>query len=728
MPWVGNSVTKPPKTAVNQHSQPKILVVDDDAALRLLVCAALDQSGMDVIEAADGREALESFDRYQPDAVLLDVMMPELDGFATCRAIREKPAGTHVPVLMMTGLEDVESIDRAYEIGATDFITKPVNYTLITYRVKYMLRGAAIANELRESEARLSKAQSLAKLGNWEWNLTTHRLVCSELVEDLFGVTNESRLDSNETVMQRIHPDDRQEIVDLMNRAFSKRCALHAEYRIVKNDDVIFINQETTFTQAADGGAEFYSGVVQDVSARKIAEQHAHELKNFDAVTGLPNRSLVTQELSWAIDLAQRHERTLAVLSLGLDDFKRINDSLGRDAGDEILKAVALKLVRCVRSTDTITAEELRNQTGQAMIARVGGDEFVVVLSEIKSPEDAAIVSRRIRTALTDPIVIDGEQIVVSASIGISAFPHDGNTPEELLKHAEAALNVAKQAGRNRDQFYTSSINARVSERFALETNMRKALAAEQFELWYQPKLELATHDVVGAEALIRWRDPDLGIISPQQFIPIAEDTGLIVPLGAWIVDEACRQISTWQDTGMERLHIAINLSAAQFATDDIHRQISGAVEAHGIPITALELELTESLIMTDIDDTVPLLEKLNDAGFSLWIDDFGTGYSSLSYLKTLPLTGLKIDQSFVREMHQNQDDASIIAAVITLANGLGLSVVAEGAELSEHVVALAACGCHFVQGYYFAAPMPIDRFESWVRDHDTRPALVASG
>ena len=450
--------------------------------------------------------------------------------------------------------------------------------------------------------------------------------------------------------------------------------------------------------------------------------------KNFDAVTGLPNRASITHDLAWALDLARRHERTLAVLSVDLDDFKRINDSLGHSAGDEMLKAIALKLVRCLRSTDIIVDERNRTQAGQAMVAHLGGDEFLVVLTEIKSPEDAAIVSRRIRKSLSEPLQIDGRAIVLTASIGISAFSDDGNTPEELLKNASAALNVAKQAGRDHDQFYTSTINSRAFERFAMETNMRRALDTGQFELWYQPKLDLTMHAIVGAEALVRWRDPDLGIIAPQQFIPIAEETGLIVPLGKWIFAQACRQILAWQDSDMEGLHIAVNISAAQFTAVDIHRQMVNAVEAHGISVAALELELTESLIMTNVDDTVPVLQNLHDVGFGLWIDDFGTGYSSLSYLKTLPISGLKIDQSFVRDMHQNHDDASIVASVITLAHGLGLGVVAEGAESSEHVAQLTECGCDFVQGYYFAPPMPIDSFTTWVNEHETRPVLIAAG
>lgn len=693
----------------------------------MLMCAALEQNGIAVIEAANGHRALESFEQHQPDVIVLAVMMPKLDGFGTCKALRKRPGGAHVPVSMMTGLEDVESINRAFEVGATDFITKPINYTILTYRVKYMLRGMAIANELRESEARLSKAQDLAKLGHWEWNLQTRVMVCSELVEELFGVKSGEQLASNEPAIQRIHPDDKDEIGHLMKRAFSERRALHADYRIIKDGEVVYVNQESTFIKAHDDRGECYTGVIQDVTARHLAEQQTHKLKNFHVVTGLPNRSSITQDLAVAIDHAGHNERTLAVLSIDIDDFKRINDSLGHDPGDELLKAIALKLVRCVRATDFIVDEHSRTQTGQAIVGHLGGDEFVIVLSDIKSPEDAAIVSRRIRKSLGEPFQIDGKAVVLSASIGISAFPHDGSTPEELLKNAGAALNVAKQAGRDHDEFYTSTINARAFERFAMETNMRKALDAGQFELWYQPKLDLNSHDIVGAEALVRWRDPDLGIIAPQQFIPIAEETGLIVPLGKWIFEQACRQILAWQDSDFEGLHIAVNVSAAQFAAGDIHRQMSNAVEAHGIPFTALQLELTESLIMTDVDDTVAVLEQLHNTGFGLWIDDFGTGYSSLSYLKTLPISGLKIDQSFVRNMHQNKDDASIVASIVTLAHGLGLGVVAEGVELSDHVQQLAACGCDIAQGYYFTPPMPIDGFTTWVSEHEIRPTLSAA-
>ena len=707
---------------------PLVLVVDDDPAVCLLVREALEPSGVSVIEAADGRRALQEFAQHKPSIVLLDVLMPELDGFATCAELRAAAGGAHVPVLMMTGLEDVESIHQAYEIGATDFITKPINYTILTYRVRYMLRAAATAKELRDNEAQLARAQALAKLGHWEWNLESKELVCSAVVEQLFALTSRIKVDLGAALLAKAHPDDRGYIADQLKTARHHSNTVRVEFRLIDDaQNTIFVHLEATFAAQMESGAPAFSGVIQDVTERRRAEEEAHQYRNFDHVTGLPNRALMKQDLNWALDHAGRYGRTLAVLTLGLDNFARINDSIGHDAGDQILKTVALKLVKSIRRAD-LAAREDEDQSGpRELVARIGGDEFVIILTEIKSPEDAAIVARRIREELARPIVHDGKEIVVTTSIGISAYPHDGSTSEDLLKNAGAALNHAKKEGRNRDQFYTASINARAFEGFSMESNLRKAIADEQFELWYQPKLTTIENTIVGAEALIRWRHPDLGIISPAQFIPVAEDTGLIIDLGKWVIETACRQIQAWQRTEFANLHVAINLSAAQFTKPGLDTLIYEAMATTHIPEDALELELTESLLMENVGNAVRLLSTMQDRGLRIWIDDFGTGYSSFAYLKTLPIFGLKIDRCFINDIHKDRDNASIVKSIITLARGLRLKVVAEGAELDAHVDALRAHGCDFVQGFYFSEPLESALFEDWVRAHTAGPALAAS-
>ncbi|MGR8919124.1 MAG: putative bifunctional diguanylate cyclase/phosphodiesterase [Gammaproteobacteria bacterium] len=694
---------------------PRALIIDDDAALRLLVCTALGQAGIEAAEAQDGETGIGLFESLQPDVVLLDVMMPGIDGFDTCAALRALDGGAHVPILMMTGLEDVESINRAYETGATDFLTKPINYAVLPHRVRYMLRAAAVSNELRDSEARLERAQNMARLGHWELDLDTGALLCSDLTEHWFGVSNGTQLEDFRVTLENIHADDRGRMEQALRRAFADRRPVHLAYRVDLDGEIVHLEQEATFASGEDGSGNLYIGVARDVSERVRAEEAAHEFRNYDEVTGLPNRHLMSQHLSWAVDFARRHGHTMAVLAIDIDHFKRINDSLGYEQGDAVLRTVAERLGTSIRQGFRDQVEDAPPALAEEVVARLGGDEFVVILNELRSAEDAAVVARRVREALAEPITIGGDAIVLSASIGISAFPDDCEDAEGILRHAGAALNAAKRDGRDRDQFYTATINRRAFERFSMEANLRKALARDEFELWYQPKLRTADRRVVGAEALVRWRHPDQGIISPAEFIPVAEETGLIVPLGEWITAEACRQLAAWRGTAFEHLTLAINLSPAQFVAGDIEAQVVDSVAANRISPAALELELTESLIMDDVDASTNILRRWSERGFRIWIDDFGTGYSSLSYLKTLPISGLKIDQSFVRDMHGDDDDASIVAAMCMLARGLELEVVAEGVERAEHAEALRRLGCDYLQGFHFHRPMPAAEFAAWL-------------
>ncbi len=704
--------TKPvPATA----HQPTVLVVDDDEALRLLVGAALGQDGMRVLDADAGSAALTHFATRRPDVILLDVMMPGISGFDVCTQIRQQAGGEHVPILMMTGLDDVASINRAYDAGATDFITKPVNYAILAHRVRYMLRASRLADELRAQDARLARAQNMARLGHWEWNLKNNEIMCTDLMEQWFGLRNGARIAGYQDLLRNVHEDDLERLDQALRDGFRDHSPIRLSYRLLVEGETIHIDQDATFTRTSDSGALCYTGVVQDVSERVRAEQRAHEFRNVDEVTGLPNRFAVKQEVTWAIEVARRYSRTLAVMTLDLDQFKRINDSLGFEFGDGVLREVAARLVSSVRQTDIVEPDDLVAADAGEVIARLGGDEFVIVLSDIRSADDASAVAQRIRAALAAPILIGDEQVVVSASFGISTYPNDGDNVDDLLKHAGAALNAAKREGRDRDQFYSATLDARAFQRFSMEADLRNALSAGELELWYQPKLRVSDGSVSGAEALIRWRHPQHGLVSPTEFIPIAEDTGLIAPIGLWIVDTAVNQLAAWNATPFSDLRVAINLSASQFDVPGIEKHLINTTAAARVAPDRLELELTESVIMTDIDDTLSILHRLKEHGFRLWIDDFGTGYSSLSYLKRLPIQGLKIDQSFVRDMHLNSEDAAIVAAVCMLARGVDLEVIAEGVELREHAECLRELGCDYFQGYHYHKPMPATEFVAWV-------------
>jgi diguanylate cyclase (GGDEF)-like protein len=697
-----------------EEVRPVVLVVDDDEAARLMARIALEDGGCEVLEADDGLPALELFRRHHVDAVLLDVMMLELDGFATCAELRRLPQGRHLPIMMMTGLDDARSINAAYDAGATDFITKPINYEILMHRVRYMLRSARNADELRRSESRLANAQALAKLGHFNWNLDSGEFECSAEVTRLLGVEDGSTLGALTALAARIAPEERAAVESCLREALAGRGPRHAGCRVhLPDGEEAHVHLELARAETSDADGRVVSGVVQDVSERRLLEGRAHRLEFYDGLTGLPNRTTLRRDLD-ALLARTAGGSTLAVCVLDLDHFKRINDTFGRQRGDEVLERVAERLQASLRRREATLGAKSGGRAGD-FVARTGADEFFVVLGEFRSAEESALVARRLLETIAQPLVIGGAELVLSATMGIAVHPLDGVDADLLIERAEAAKNHAKLEGRGRYEFYTADINSRAHARMSMENNLRKALQLGQFELCFQPKVAVANRECPGAEAMVRWRHPELGLVPPANFIPIAEETGLIVQLGEWIVAEACRAIAGWREQGLGDLRVAVNISALQFASGDLPELVGRAVYAARIPAGLLEVELTESLLLEDSEQSIEMLAGLRARGIDVWLDDFGTGYSSLSYLRRLPLTGLKIDQSFVREIDVNVHDAAIVGAVIALARSLELRVVAEGVESSAHLAALAALGCDYAQGFYFSRPLPAEQFARWL-------------
>ncbi|MDO8946372.1 MAG: EAL domain-containing protein [Desulfocapsaceae bacterium] len=695
--------------------QPVVLVVDDDMALRLLIVETLLEDNLAVEEAEDGVEALELFQRISPDLVLMDVKMPRMDGFTACAEMRKLPNGIDTAIVLVTGLDDIASILRAFDAGATDFMTKPVNWPLLSHRVRYLLRAGEAFRNLRQSEQRLSIAQKIAKLGNWDWGFDKDTVYCSDQMCVLCGLAPVDGRFSHEMFLQCVHPDDNEAVRATVKNALEEKKPYRLEYRIQLADGSIrIIHEQAEVEHDSNGAPVSMHGTVQDVSERRQAEEKIRFLAYYDALTGLPNRLLFTKYVEQALFAAMRAKSKVALLYIGVDRFKRINDTLGHKAGDELLKMIASSLASSVRRSDIFGKFVLAKEP-EFILSRLTGDEFSILLTGIFKEESISYVARRILEMLQEPISVGGQEMNISCSIGISIYPGDTEDVEALLKNADVAMAYAKQSGGNTFKFFAHDMNDRAIERLNLEIDLKKALERDEFVLFYQPQIDLYSGKISGLEALIRWQHPERGLIAPQQFISIAEESGLIIPIGAWVLNEACRQAYVWHQAGLAQIRIAVNISSHQFRQGGLVTMVKQALDDSGLSSSMLELELTESCIMQDIEATIITLVLLKELGVTLSVDDFGTGYSSMNYLKRFPLDTLKIDRSFVMDITTDPNDAAIITAIIALAGSLGLKTIAEGVETLEQLQFMRQHLCDEIQGFFISKPMPADEVERFL-------------
>lgn len=704
-----------------QPTVQQVLIVDDDAMARKLLSKTLLKEGFQIVEAANGQEALDRVFESVPDIILMDVEMPVMNGFEACAELRERHPDLALPILMITGNNDTASVNRAYKAGATDFTIKPISLQVLGHRVRYMLRTSqamnALANtisELDRSRDLLSKAQSLAKLGSWEIDQSSREMIWSEELARLLGCDHRRSESSIEAMLDCVHPEDRVGVRSWFEDLIAGAGSASYNHRVMHNDgSVHYMQQQVSSGQAGlvQGGSLY--GTSQDVSIQHEHQEQIRQLAYYDSLTGLPNREHFMRRIGQSLEQHKRTGSRMAVMFLDVDNFKRVNDTLGHRIGDLLLETLAERLQNAVRK-DTTARNSIPIEE-DTVVARFGGDEFTLMIGQINDREEAGAIATRILQTVHAPMQLGGHELVISPSIGIALFPDDASDVDEILKNADAAMYTAKRAGKNAFRYFEEPMSSTAVRHLTIENELRKAIVRDEFSLVYQPQLDIETNEIIAVEALIRWNSQTLGAVPPDQFIPVAEGSNLISEVGTWVLKTATAQMKSWLDAGLQLQRLAINISVRQFMEPGFVALVAASLDENGLPAKQLELEITESLLMQDVEQAIDILAELKVLGVELAIDDFGTGYSSLNYLKRFPIDRLKIDRAFVRDILTNSDDAAITRAVIAMATSMQLGVIAEGVETLEQLNYLRTLECSVVQGYHLSRPLPPEAIPDFI-------------
>ncbi|MDM8527256.1 EAL domain-containing protein [Anaerolineales bacterium HSG24] len=708
--------------------QDTILVVDDISTNLTLLFNRFTQAGFKVLVSQDGETALRQAAYAQPDIILLDVMMPGLDGFETCRRLKKSKETHTIPVIFMTALADIDSKMTGFEAGGIDYVAKPIDFQEILARVKIhlMIRNLQKSLEaqnlqleqeinerkqveaaLRQSEERYALAVRGANDGLWDWDLRNDFIYFSPRWKGMLGYSETELLPSVTEWFERIHPNDLEQLhqqieLHLANKTTDIRC----EYRILhKNENYYWMLCRGVAVRDAENKAYRVAGSQTDISGQKSAEEKLRHDALHDTLTGLPNRAMFMHHLENVVQQAKDNSNYLfAMFFLDLDNFKLINDTFGHPVGDKLLVVVSHRLQECIRPND--------------MVARLGGDEFVILLDNIHDINDVVGVSSRIQKRLADPIKLNNRQMFVTVSIGIATNQKPYQQAEDVLRDADTAMYQAKMAGRGQHMMFDSNQHLNLANRIRLESQLRQAIINEEFVVFYQPIISLKSQEVARVEALIRWQHPAHGLLTPDTFLDIAEEIGLIANLDQWVLQDACLHTIYWHVQGHQQLQIAVNISMALLQQPHLPHTISDILDRNKLPASVLNLEISENTLLKDIDTN---LNGLCEAGVHISIDDFGAGYSSLVHLKKLPLSDLKIDQSFVQNIGENNQDEAIIISVIDLAHRLKLTVTAEGVENEAQLSFLRKHDCDYVQGYLIGQPMSTEEMTAYL----AKPPIV---
>ena len=686
-----------------------ILIVDDKQVNVVLLEQMLRNAGyISVTSTTNPLEVCELHRKNRYDLILLDLQMPVMDGFQVMENLKDIETDGYLPVLVITAQPDHKL--RALNSGAKDFISKPFDRAEVLTRIHNLLE-VRLLHERCRAHGKILEDAVHARTAELRISEEMFRALASNIPEALWIRDVQSQTiryvnpawrhltglcaaigDPVESIYDIIHTDDRQWVAHERR----KIPGAHAsnEYRLVRPDNSIRWVHARAFPIANPSGEiPWVVEIIEDVTQRREAQRQLMHLAGHDALTDLPNRTLLYDALHEAILRAEEHALVVSVLLIDIDDFKNVNDSLGHAAGDALLREFAARMVKCLRPGD--------------VVGRLGGDEFAVIVLTPNNSHAGVDVANRIRAALQAPLVLEGQIVPVTTSIGIANYPNDALELKSLIRCADAAMYEAKAAGRNVFRCYTAEMNARALEKSDLEAALRLAQGRSEFVLHYQPKMDIDSGEWTSVEALIRWHRPGHGLVSPAQFVPVLEEMGLIVPVGAWAIDTACRQIREWERTGLGKIRIAVNVSSRQVREERFAAHVASTMREHGVNPNLLEFEITEGTLMTHGDATNVALRELKNLGVSITIDDFGTGYSNLSYLKRFLVDALKIDIAFIRDITTNRDDASIAIAMINMAHSLRLKVTAEGVETRDQLEFLRAHGCDEAQGYLLSRPLP---------------------
>src|SRR5262245_17090157 len=709
LPTGESFVAQPPDPA---PAGPRILVVDDEARLRLSLKLLLARDGRQIDECATGGDAVAALSRQHYDLVLLDLRLPDMTGLQIMDRLKTRLDS--MTVIVVSADDVIDSAIGALRLGAYDFVRKPYQPEELLNTVRNALQRRALEQSHARISARLEQSERLHRYLVdhspdiiYTVNEDGQFTYLNPTVAAILGYPNEELIGQHYSSI--IHEDDRERArYAFCERRTGERASRNVELRLKRRPSgapdaegieylTIALSATGVYLEQEPGAARRLRflgsyGVARDITERKRAEERISFQAYHDLLTQLPNRALFKDRLSVALTQAQRSGRLVAVLFIDLDRFKLINDSLGHAEGDELLKSVAGRLQSCVRRSDTL--------------ARLGGDEFTILLPDLSDPEDAALISQKVIDELRRPLTVGGQEVRPTASIGIALYPNDGSEAESLVKHADIAMYHVKPAGKNAYAFFSPDMHAAFHHKLTLQTELRRALELGEFELWYQPQVSVSRRQVVAMEALIRWRHPQRGILDPMTFIPVAEEAGLIGRVSDWVLEQACQQLARWRAEGFDYLRMSVNLSPRDFDRPDVVDRVLAALHRHRVPPQGLEIEITETLMMRDAESVSAAVKRLRDSGVRVSIDDFGTRFASFGYLQKFSVTSLKLDQSFVRDLTAVHPYSPIIVAIVGIARGFDLHLIAEGVESELQRDVLLGLGCDEMQGFLFGSAL----------------------